>query len=179
MLFRSLILVFLFLTSNSFMALYYSTIMWIPIVFDMATEQSLIEILTSIPRLLIGPGPLRSFFGHINFVYFTYIGNVMTFIGSLMWWVQISFMISKIISTRFTFKYMHVFTKYIFLNLISFVLIYSLAYAGSTELRFRGVLYVFFSALFFSYYPVKLNKDLLIKTSILFAIVTFGGLLFG
>lgn len=175
----SVFAIILTMFSSRFMRIYSSTAMWVPIVLSSALEQTFIEKLISIPRLMIGPGPIRSLFGSTYFVFYTIIGNYMSFIGSMMWWIQISFMASKVSSINFFFKNLSIFSKYILLNIVIYILVYAMAYSGSSELRFRGVLYVLISALFFSIIPARLDKKSLFKTSLLLIIITIGGLIFG
>jgi hypothetical protein len=173
----SLALVISFL-SNNFNRIISSTLIWIPIVINNFMNASFFNRFTAIPRLFIGPGPIRSIQGSDYFLYYTQIGNIMSFFGSVIWWIQLSFMLAIIFDKKYQSKYSD-FSKYMFWNLISFVMVYSLAYSGSSELRFRGVLYILFSALFFSFYKVRFSKAIIFKSTIFLIVIVMGGFIYG
>ncbi|AEH51665.1 hypothetical protein [Pseudothermotoga thermarum] len=93
-------------------------------------------------RLILGPGPIRSMFGSQRyFQFYTYIGNVCSSIGSLLWYFTLPIYVINLKSIP---KITGRFPSRIFslLILALFVVIYVYFYYGSTELRFRGVIYV-------------------------------------
>ncbi len=93
-------------------------------------------------RLILGPGPIRSMFGSQGyFQFYTYIGNVCSTIGSLLWYLTLPIYVINLKSIP---KIIGRFPSRIFslLILAVFVVIYVYFYYGSTELRFRGVIYV-------------------------------------
>lgn len=129
-------------------------------------------------RMLIGPGPIRSLLGDEYFMYYTNIGNIACFIGSLMWWVFLSALIAFGITVKKKWGPSGVLLSIV---LIEFLIIYSVAYGGSSELRFRGVLYVLLagSVLLVSdlsdYSPRKSSLLFLLSSTLMF----FGGVIFG
>lgn len=167
----------LMLNNAQFSRIYSSTKLWVPIVFDSYQKQSFMDKILSLPRLFVGPGPFRSILGKQYFMFYTNIGNFMSFVGSIIWWIQFVFMISQVLEGNI--KNLTVFAKYMFLNLLFYILIYSMAYRGSTELRFRGVLYILVSALFFSISCFRIERKLLPIISILLLTVTISALIFG
>ncbi|GEM_PF-2122126 len=91
-------------------------------------------------RMLMGPGPIRSIFGTNYFMYYTYTGLVASFIGSLIWWFLFPVLLGKVVS-----KLKDIFQNnflYVTVVLLMILLIYTYFYGGSTELRFRGILYI-------------------------------------
>jgi len=91
--------------------------------------------------MLFGPGPIRSLFGSTYFQFYTNVGNVSSFFGSIMWYFFLPwFGANLLIQLRWSAKF--AFFRMTVLVLLLLLCIYSYFYSGSTELRFRGVLYV-------------------------------------
>lgn len=101
-------------------------------------------------RLLIGPGPIRSLFGSQFFQFYTYVGNISSFVGSTIFWFLFPYVlirdlprVTKLLSNGSTF----------FLNLTAILGIYAYFYGGSAELRFRGVIYSLVSFFLLETFP--------------------------
>jgi hypothetical protein len=91
--------------------------------------------------MLFGPGPVRSLFGDMYFQYYTLVGNISAFIGSTIWYFFLPLFFLLVVK-----NFQHVFKSYsggmLICILLELLLIYSYFYGGSTELRFRGVVYL-------------------------------------
>lgn len=98
----------------------------------------LMDITLSFPRFLIGPGPIRSIFGHDVFLFTTSVGNLLITLGSIMWWSYIPILVLAFLrGPNYWFKYASVI-----IPLLIFVVVYTFAYAGSVETRFRAIVYM-------------------------------------
>ncbi len=62
---------------------------------------------------------------------------------------------------------------------VLFMLIYSLQYGGSLELRFRGIIYILTLAFVMSIVDYRVSRSTRILTVIMTGIVFIGGLVFG
>ncbi|KUK22617.1 MAG: hypothetical protein XD57_1286 [Thermotoga petrophila] len=91
--------------------------------------------------MFFGPGPIRSLFGSTYFQFYTHVGNVSSFLGSVVWYFFLPWFGTNLLRRlRWSAKFVSFkMTAFILLLLLG---IYSYFYGGSTELRFRGVLYV-------------------------------------
>ncbi|HPJ82109.1 MAG TPA: hypothetical protein PL103_07830 [Saccharofermentans sp.] len=158
--------------------------LWIPLLLSGeygtagSSGLSLKNVILGPFRMLIGPGPIRSLLGDEYFMYYTKSGNIACFIGSLMWWVLLPALIALGITVRKKWSASGVFLSVV---LIEFLFIYSVAYGGSAELRFRGVLYILMAGAVLlvsdlSHYQIRKSYLLFLLSSIL---VFFGGVLFG
>lgn len=116
------------------------------ILIEYGTGHSQLNPLTvplGIFRIIMGPGPIRSLFGHEYFLYYTYVGLIASFIGSILWWFLFPALLGKVLSSPG--KLIRGNVVYLSSILLLFILIYSYFYGGSTELRFRGTLYILIS----------------------------------
>ncbi|GFR35997.1 hypothetical protein [Thermobrachium celere] len=164
----------------NFKRMYDSVNLWLPIVLKSAQSLTLLEKILAIPRLFLGPGPFRSILGHEYFLFYTLTGNIMAFLGSIFWWIELAIILSVIITYgNIDVNKTSVFSRYMFYNLILFCIIYSMAYGGSSELRFRGVLYIMVSSWFFSVYKIKNINQIIVHVNIFLLIITIGSLIFG
>lgn len=141
----TIIILTLFIIVLKATSLWDHVLLWEPIVIERASKLSMIEIISAPIKILTGPGPYRSFFGNDYFLYTTTVGNIASGIGSIVWWMAISTMLANIKSFRITKCNLTVL-----LVCLMFLGIYSMQYGGSLELRFRGVIYILFAAMFFS-----------------------------
>lgn len=152
-------------------------ISWYPIIIKMALARGIFSSILGPFNMLIGPGPVRPMFGHLYFWFYTISGNVATSIGALVWWFTLPFYFAIIQYKKL--KEISLLQKYIGSFLIIFVVIYSLAYGGSVELRFRGILYILFSAQILSMYNIKLNSRICFKYLLFLLIIFLIGLIMG
>lgn len=108
-------------------------------------------------RFIIGPGPFRAMMGNDIFLVTTNIGNILIFLGSLMWWLVIPLMVLRIRElSRILIKEIIIAAPFLL-----YVFIYIYAYQGSVETRFRAVLYIMGVVLWgltYAYYKPPKNK---------------------
>lgn len=149
--------------------------MWVPIVFNNGLSQSLKGLILGPFNLLIGPGPIRSIFGSKYFVYYTNIGNIAGFIGSIIWWLALPMLLAQVKIS----KHSNLLSRLIGIIVFIFISIYTMQYGGSAEIRFRGVLYVLFSGYILSNWELNINKKICLKYSCIGIIIVIGGVIFG
>ena len=96
------------------------------------------DIILAISRFLIGPGPIRAIFGWEAFQVTTSIGNILIFLGAFVWWLFLPVLILAI------FKGPSYWLRYssVLIPLVVFLGVYSFAYSGSLETRFRAIVYI-------------------------------------
>jgi hypothetical protein len=122
------------------------------------TGSSLISgLVVGLLRFIIGPGPIRAMMGNEVFIVTTNIGNVLIFLGALIWWIIIPLMVLRI---RELIK---IISKevIIFAPFLTYVFVYIYAYQGSVETRFRAVLYIislFLWGLTYAHYQPKISR---------------------
>jgi len=99
---------------------------------------TVIDIIVAIPRFLIGPGPIRAIFGWEAFQVTTSIGNILIVLGAFMWWLFLPVLILAIL------KGPYYWLRYssVLIPLVVFLGVYSFAYSGSVETRFRAIVYI-------------------------------------
>lgn len=98
---------------------------------------SLLSLPMSMARFIIGPGPIRALFGGEAFVASTTTGNVLIFLGGLMWWCFLPLFFLSLLSLK------HFKKSYALLIFILFYwMMYAYAYDGSGDTRLRAVLYI-------------------------------------
>lgn len=89
-------------------------------------------------RFFVGPGPIRAIMGNDVFLVTNHTGNILIFLGSLMWWGTL-----PLLAIRFKEIVKMFFHELIvILPLLLYIAIYVYVYQGSVETRFRAVLYV-------------------------------------
>lgn len=147
--------------------------LWMPIVFEKANSISPISLMLAPVKILTGPGPYRSLFGGEYFLFTTLSGNIFSAIGSVMWWWCLStFIINfrklKLKNSRYPFLIIALF----------FIVVYSMQYGGSLELRFRGVIYILTTAAFMSLCRGKYSGGLRKNTFFVFLGVSVGATFF-
>lgn len=155
--------------------------LWVPIVLENSKDYSLSStpggLIAAAAKMLVGPGPVRSALGSEYFWYSTRTGNFASFVGSLIWWVSFPFLI-----TVFLFgKSQLASFKFIMFLILEILAIYSMAYGGSAELRFRGVLYTLLSSVLLFKANISVDefyRRIPIYSLLLLAIVG-GGIIFG
>jgi hypothetical protein len=106
-------------------------------------------------RFIIGPGPFRAMMGNDIFLVTTNIGNMLIFLGSLMWWLVLPLMVLRMRELfGITIKEIIIVAPFLL-----YVFIYIYVYQGSVETRFRAVLYIISMLLWgltYAYYkPLK------------------------
>lgn len=115
--------------------------LWLPIVTDKASKLSLMTLITAPLKILTGPGIWRSLNGERYFLFYTDSGNIMSAVGAAMWWYYLACLVVQYKKFKFTD------IGKLFLSVwLLFMLIYSLQYGGSLELRFRSVIYIITTA---------------------------------
>lgn len=169
----SAILFSVFLVVVRFTNLWGHVNLWMPIVLAKAKSIGTSGLIIAPMKILTGPGPYRSLMGSKYFLFTILSGNVFSAIGSVAWWWCLSTYISNF--RKLNLKN----TRYPFLIIaLFFILIYSMQYGGSLELRFRGVIYILTTAAFMSLcsgrYNGSINKDNLL----IFIAVFIGATLF-
>lgn len=98
-----------------------------------------LDIVLALPRFLIGPGPIRAIFGHEVFWVTTTMGNILITLGAIMWWTYLPVLVLALLRGP-SYWLRH---ASILIPLFIFLTIYSFAYSGSLETRFRAIAYVF------------------------------------
>ncbi|WP_419961136.1 hypothetical protein [Psychrobacillus sp. BM2] len=134
-------------------------------------NSSLLSLPMSMGRFILGPGPIRALFGSESFLFFTYTGNVLIFLGSLAWWLFLPLFLLSLISLRNIKK-----NYIIFLVMMFYWVVYSIAYAGSGDTRLRAVFYIL-AAMYTAPYlsKVRLTKNYnMIYYLILIAVIMIG-----
>ena len=133
---------------------------WIPTVLETFLSRNILLTLLGVIKLIFAPGPIRCLFGNKFFVHYTISGNIMTFIGSIMWWISIVCIAYILYSNRKNLKIKNKFSVLILSILIMFVGIYTIQYAGSVELRLHSTLYILLYIIIFIEYKVIIDyKD--------------------
>ena len=104
--------------------------------------------LLSLPRFVLGPGPIRAFqqlSGEEVFMVSTITGDVLILLGALQWWIILTLVSFKLLMSR---KIISQFRQ-IFLIGFSFTVVafihmgtYVFLYAGTGDTRHRAVMYV-------------------------------------
>lgn len=119
-------------------------------------SQGLIGLVSGMFRMILGPGPLRTLNPQKFFWYYTNIGNITIFVGSIFWYLGLPLFISEMFMNIKQFKFYH---NYFFMNLVIFLFIYSLFYGGSAEVRFRGVIYILISIIWHDMSQIDIPTD--------------------
>jgi len=154
----------------------YKLEMWMPIVLENGQARGIINILLGMVKIIIGPGPIRSIFGKEYFMFYTITGNVMSFIGAILWWLSLGILVSK---TLLKNNNKNTIANLFGLVVLTFLVIYAMQYGGSLELRFRGVIYILFSSFFCSKFNYDFKKNHVIFFAIALTIITIGGIIYG
>ncbi|OED33126.1 hypothetical protein BHE17_11955 [Planococcus maritimus] len=147
---------------------------WIPYVLNSADALNPLRLILSPLNLVIGPGPIRPLFPDDYFEYYTIVGNISTSLGALMWWLILPFFIVKIRKIKLSLLH-----RQFGIVLFLFIIIYSLAYGGSVEIRFRSVLYILITAQAVVMFNMNLIKKDIIKYIFVLSVIVSGGLYFG
>jgi len=114
------------------------------------------QIVLSPFRFIIGPGPIRALAGSDLFVLTTNMGNVLIFLGALLWWVFLPILLMAFI---FDFKFI-LENIYFFASPIFIVLMYSFMYLGTGDTRLRATVYLLFLPGLIKYLDyIKLRKS--------------------
>lgn len=150
--------------------------LWVPIVLESAFAYGLLDLLLAPFRILTGPGPVRSLQGARYFWYYTVSGNIFSAIGALLWWLCLGSMGARLITGRAKGNSASIMFAIVW---VLFMLIYSLQYGGSLELRFRGIIYILTLAFVMSIVDYRVSRSTRILTVIMTGIVFIGGLVFG
>lgn len=133
--------------------------LWIPIVWESFTSRGMLSNIMGIAKLFIGPGPIRSILGDEYFMFSLLSGNIMSMLGSIIWYIELPILIISISKPIKTIKNSSAFSKYMFLVVLLYVVIYVMQYAGSAELRFRGTLYVMTASCILTAFKLKMNNQ--------------------
>lgn len=150
--------------------------LWVPIVLESAFGYGILDLLLAPFRILTGPGPVRSLQGARYFWYYTVSGNIFSAIGALLWWLCLGSMGARLITGRAKGNSASIMFAIVW---VLFMLIYSLQYGGSLELRFRGTIYILTLAFVMSIVDYRVSRSTRILTVIMTGIVFIGGLVFG
>lgn len=152
---------------------------WIPVVMTNFLSRSFSQTILGFGKFFIGPGFYRALFGAEFFEHYTITGNIMTAIGSLLWYFQLSLMICMLKKPIKNIKKSPTIVKYLILFLISFVGIYVMQYGGSVEIRMRGVLYLTTFSLFFTTFDYQMTKKNVFVAMLLFFCIFLVSVLLG
>lgn len=152
--------------------------LWLPIVFESFASRGLVNNILGVCKLFVGPGPIRSIMGNTYFMYSLLSGNIMSMIGSIMWYIQLPILIVIIKKPIKNMKEASAFSKYMFLVELIYVVIYVMQYGGSTELRFRGTLYIMTSAFLLTAFDLKLDNKKICMALLLTMILLVSNLFF-
>lgn len=129
---------------------------WLPVLEQNASSQSILSLLMGPFVIILGPGWYRSLFGADYFMFYTQIGNACCFIGASIWWIELAYFISK-------FRIKHILSTsnigiMTILILMFILLVYTMQYGGSLEIRFRSVVYTITSCAY-----LFTNNDFILK----------------
>ena len=149
--------------------------LWIPIVLENARSQSWSRLLLAPMRILTGPGPLRSVLGNEYFLFYTVSGNVFSAIGAFMWWIVLGILVANLLVGN---KQLNHLSKMLLLIFGLFMIVYSMQYGGSLELRFRGIVYILTSGLVLSLVPRRSDNRVRSLAIIMMFVIFAGGLWF-
>ena len=152
---------------------------WFPVVKKIFYSRSIIELILGFGKFILGPGPIRCLFGNKFFVHYVFTGNIMCFIGSIMWWISLIFILSSLVINKKDVikKIKNNNIMFIILVLIFYVSIYVVQYGGTAEIRLRSVMYIFVYSIFFNicdFEKIKNNKKVYLISSIFLMIVFLG-----
>lgn len=139
---------------------------WVPIVVSNMLNSSISDLLIAPFRMFLGPGVYRALFGNEYFMFYTNTGNVCCAIGCLMWYYNISLFLVKVVNFNFT-----TLTSLLSGILLFFVLLYSMQYHGSLDVRFRGILYILTYAVFLSGYKYNFKNKMTATSYMLFCFI--------
>lgn len=128
---------------------------WIPTVMQTFFSRNIFLTLLGVIKLIFAPGPIRCLFGNKFFIHYTTSGNIMTFIGSIMWWISIIYLVAILYTNRKNLKIKDKFVKFILYILIIFISLYTIQYAGSVELRLHSTLYILIYIIIFTEYKIN------------------------
>lgn len=135
---------------------------WYPIVKKSFLQKDLITAVLGVVRFVLAPGPIRSLMGSKYFLHYTVSGNIMCFIGSIMWWVSLVIMGANVLLQKERIKKVKdsQFILFLIATTITYILIYVNQYNGVAEIRLRSVLYVFVYSIFFYLFDIlKINDN--------------------
>lgn len=125
--------------------IYINVKLWTPIVFNSLFERNIVSTILGFGKFIFAPGPIRCLFGEKFFIHYMVSGNIMCFIGSIMWYLSIIILlicfksqyknVKKILTNKFVLC--------LFIVTIIFLFIYVIHYGGSAEIRLHAIFYIF------------------------------------
>lgn len=143
---------------------------WTPVIEKNTSSQSIVSLLLGPFVIVLGPGWYRALFGSRYFMFYTSIGNLCCFIGAVIWWIQLSIFLSKIKFHNFIKS--NKIASMLLIILVFILMIYTMQYGGSLEIRFRSIIYVLLSSTYlFMNQSFVLNK--INKVSVFFCVFIF------
>lgn len=116
---------------------------WIPVIMQDMKNLGIMNVLLGPFRMILGPGWYRCLFGAEYFEFYTLVGNIVCLIGVVFWWGVLAFSMCNIKMKNMKYSLVG---KYALILILMILGLYSLRYGGSTEIRFRGVIYIVMSA---------------------------------
>lgn len=159
---------------------------WFPTVYHELSSRNIFVTLIGFFKFLFAPGPIRALLGSRYFVHYTDSGNIMCFLGQIMWWVSIIIITANVIISiqqkKVEIKKSTILSKFIFVIMLVYLCIYVIQYGGVAELRLRAVMYIFIYSVFFSNFDLhnyRDNKKIYNIVSLIFFFVFIGVTLIG
>lgn len=127
-------------------------------------------------RLLLGPGPYRPLFASIYYKYHIPIGDFLSEVGIVFWYMFLSVFTVKVLSvSKIRLKQMSA----LLFVLSCYLIIYAFAYSGAVEIRFRGQIFplVIFLFVFARNTRLKNNTFNVFVTYIVFLLISMVSIL--
>jgi len=131
----------------------------------------LIDRLMGPLRLLLGPGPYRPLFASTYYKYHIPIGDFLTEVGIVFWYVFLSVFTVKFLSiSKIKLKQI---SSLLFI-LSCYLIIYAFAYSGAVDIRFRGLIFplLIFLFVFARNSRLNINKSYVFVTYIVFFFIS-------
>ena len=162
---------------------------WTPITFSSLADRGIFTTIVGLGKFVIAPGPIRAFLGGEFFEHSMSSGNIMAGIGEIMWWLSLIPIVITVLIQRqkiFNIKTWSGFLKILVFSTLAYIIIYTMQYGGSGELRLKSVFYVLSYAIFFQIFDIvdfKKHRAITIIVTILmtavFAIISASSLTTG
>lgn len=130
---------------------------WAPITLSSSADRGLLSTIVGLGKFMLAPGPIRALLGNDFFEHSMLSGNIMAGVGSLIWWLSLIPITVAIVTQKEKIKLIFKkdgFLKLILISALFYLIIYTMQYGGSGELRLKSVFYIFFYAIVFQLYDI-------------------------
>ena len=143
---------------------------------EAVTNNVLLQYILAPFRFIIGPGPIRALASSDVFVVTTNVGNILIFLGSILWWLFLPILLmSFIFNFKFVLQNIYLFATPLFIDLM-----YSFMYFGTGDTRLRATVYLLFLPGLIKYIDFIAQEDrrkVLMKYIVTSLFAWLGGLL--